>query len=138
MIHTETLEVMSEGGFFAANITDDVKRVVKRSGITQGHALVYFRHTTGCILITEHEVGILVDLQDMMERIIPQALEYKHHLRGADANGFAHIRAAMLNVSTTIPVLEGALLLGTWQEILMVDFDEQVKPRRVLVQVQGE
>lgn len=138
MIHTETLEIPSQGGFYSANITDDVKRVVKRSGITEGHALIYFRHTTGCIMITEHEIGILVDLEDLLERIIPEALDYKHHLRGADTNGFAHIRAAMLNVSTTIPVLDSTLLLGTWQEILMIDFDKRVKPRKVVVQVYGD
>ncbi len=138
MIHTETLEVHSDGGFYAANITDDVKRVIKRARVTAGYVLVFFQHTTGCILVVEHEIGILVDLQDMLDRIIPPALDYKHHLRGADANGHAHIRASMLNTSTTIPISDGVLMLGTWQEILMVDFDERVKTRKVVVQVQGE
>ena len=115
-----------------------MRDVLAVSGITEGSVLVYYEHTTGAILIVEHEVGILVDLQDVLESLVPLAYEYKHHLRGYDSNGAAHVRTAMLNVSVTIPVVEAGLMIGSYQEILMIDMDPQGCPRNVIVQVMGE
>lgn len=138
MVHTEKLTFNSDGDFYALNITDQVRDVLAASGITEGSVLVYYEHTTGAILIIEHEVGILVDLQDLLEGIIPLAYEYKHHLRGYDSNGAAHVRTAMLNVSVTIPVVDADLMIGSYQEIIMLDMDPQGRPRNVIVQVMGE
>lgn len=138
MILTEKLTLLSEGNFHTINITEKVRSVVKRSGVQEGNALVFYLHTTGAVLLVEHEAGMLVDLEDVVERIVPSEGDYKHHLRGYDANGFAHIRTALLNVSVTVPVLEGDLLLGDYQEILLIDFDKEGKPRNVIVQVMGE
>ena len=79
-----------------------------------------------------------MDLQNVLEDIVPTVHEYKHHLRGYDSNGAAHVRTAMLNVSVTIPVASGALMMGIYQEILLVDMDPQGRPREVVVQVMGE
>ena len=138
MVFTETLTFTTEGEFYALNITDQVRDVLKSSGIREGSILVYYSHTTGAILIIEHEVGILVDLQDVLEGIVPLANEYKHHLRGYDSNGAAHVRTALLNVSVTIPVSGGDMMMGSYQEIIMVDMDPQGRQRTVLVQVMGE
>jgi secondary thiamine-phosphate synthase enzyme len=138
MVFTEELTFISEGDFYALNITDRVREVLKASGIKEGSILVYYRHTTGAILIVEHEVGILVDLQDVLDDIIPLAHAYKHHLRGYDSNGAAHVRTAMLNVSVTIPVANAELMIGSYQEIIMIDMDPQGRPRNVIVQVMGE
>ena len=138
MVFTEKLTIISEGDFYALNITDQVRDVLTASGIIDGFVLVYYGHTTGAILIIEHEVGILVDLQDVLEGIVPLAYEYKHHLRGYDSNGAAHVRTAMLNVSVTIPVAEAELMIGSYQEIIMIDMDPQGRPRNVIVQVMGE
>lgn len=138
MVHTEKLTFNSDGDFYALNITDQVRDVLAASGIIEGSVLVYYEHTTGAILIIEHEVGILVDLQDLLEGIIPLAYEYKHHLRGYDSNGAAHVRTAMLNVSVTIPVVDADLMIGSYQEIIMLDMDPQGRPRNVIVQVMGE
>lgn len=138
MVYTEKLTFNSDGDFYALNITDQVRDVLAASGITEGSVLVYYEHTTGAILIIEHEVGILVDLQDLLEGIIPLAYEYKHHLRGYDSNGAAHVRTAMLNVSVTIPVVDADLMIGSYQEIIMLDMDPQGRPRNVIVQVMGE
>jgi len=138
MVFTEELTFISEGDFYALNITDRVREVLKASGIKEGSILVYYRHTTGAILIVEHEVGILVDLQDVLDDIIPLAREYKHHLRGYDSNGAAHVRTAMLNASVTIPVTNAELMIGSYQEIIMLDMDPQGRPRNVIVQVMGE
>ncbi len=137
MIVTETLQIPSEGSFYALNITDRVRRVIKSSGIQEGHVLIYYQHTTGCIMVIEHEAGILVDIQDILNRVIPPAYDYKHHRRGHDTNGAAHVRAGLLSSSLTVPVSAGQMLLGTWQEILMIDFDEGIKTRKLVVQVQG-
>ena len=138
MVYREILTFVSEGDFYALNISDRVRDVVEASGIKEGSVLVYFRHTTGAILIIEHEVGILVDLQDVLEGIVPLAREYKHHLRGYDSNGAAHVRTALLNVSVAIPVADADLMIGSYQEIVMVDFNPQGRPRNVIVQVMGE
>lgn len=89
-------------------------------------------------MIVEHEAGILVDLEDVLEAIVPVAADYKHHLRGYDSNGAAHIRTALLNVSVTIPIQDNNLLMGTYQEILVIDMDPGHKIRNVIVQVIGE
>ena len=138
MVFTEKLTFTSEGDFYALNITDQVRDVVTASGIKEGSVLVFYKHTTGAIMIIEHEVGILVDLQDVLEGIVPLAYEYKHHLRGYDSNGAAHVRTAMLNVSVTIPVADADLMIGSYQEIIMIDMDPQGRPRNVIVQVMGE
>jgi secondary thiamine-phosphate synthase enzyme len=143
MILTRVLTFNSEGEFYGLNITDDVRAVLQESGVTEGSVLVYYRHTTGAILIVEHEVGILVDLQDVLDDLAPVARAYKHHLRGYDSNGAAHVRTAMLNVSVTIPVTRAELMIGSYQEIIMLDLDQQsgprlARPRQVVVQVSGE
>lgn len=138
MIHTESLSLVSEGGFFSLNITDQVRSILQDAAIQEGTVLVFYRHTTGAVLLVEHEAGMLVDLEDVLEKITPAAYDYKHHLRGFDANGAAHIRTALLSVSATVPVVSGDLLLGEYQEIIVIDFDPGEKTRTVIVQVTGE
>jgi secondary thiamine-phosphate synthase enzyme len=137
MVHTEELTLISEGDFHAFNVTDRVREVVAASGVREGSVLVFYRHTTGAVLIVEHEAGILVDLEDVLEKVVPMAADYKHHLRGFDSNGAAHVRTALLGVSTTVPLVDGQLLMGTYQEILVVDMDPGEKARHVVVQVMG-
>lgn len=138
MVYTGRLQIHSEGGFYALNITEQVRAIIRESGVGSGAALIYYTHTTGCLMIVEHEAGILVDLQDVLEQVVPRAAEYKHHLRGYDSNGAAHVRAALLSVSVMVPVLAADLLLGTYQEIIMIDMDEGEKVRHLVVQVMGE
>lgn len=138
MIHTEILSLVSEGSFFSLNITEQIRSILKDAAIQQGTVLVFYRHTTGAILLVEHEAGMLVDLEDVLEKITPSDHDYKHHLRGFDANGAAHVRTALLSVSATIPVVNGDLLLGEYQEIIAIDFDPGEKMRTVVVQVMGE
>jgi secondary thiamine-phosphate synthase enzyme len=138
MIHTEKFTFISEGTFFAVNVTEQVRTAIQNAGIQNGMALVYYCHTTGAAMIIEHEAGILVDLEDVLEKIVPTAYEYKHHMRGFDSNGSAHVRTALLNVSVTVPVVDGDLAIGTWQEILVIDMEPQGRPRTVMIQVMGE
>jgi secondary thiamine-phosphate synthase enzyme len=137
MTLTRQIPVLSKGDFYAVNITDQVREIVQTADIQEGSALVYYCHTTGTVLLIEHEAGILVDIADVLENIAPYVANYKHHQRGYDTNGAAHVRAALLGVSVTIPVVEGDLLLGTYQEVIMIDMDPGHKERTVVVQVTG-
>lgn len=136
-VFTKELSIPSQGDFDAINITDQVRDVVHESKVTEGNVVVFYKHTTGAILLVEHEAGMLVDLEDMLERMAPEDGDYKHHLRGYDTNGAAHIRTAILPVSLTVPILVNDLALGTYQEIVMLDMDPGEKIRTVLVQVSG-
>lgn len=140
MITTETIEIESEGNFYTVNVTERVREVVTRAGIREGSVLIFYRHTTGAVLAVEHEVGLLADLEDVFERLAPIDAEWKHHRRGYDTNGGAHVRTALLNPSMTVPVVGGELMLGTYQEILVADFDpvDGARTRRLVVQVNGE
>jgi secondary thiamine-phosphate synthase enzyme len=137
MIHTEVLSIISQGSFASENITPQVQAVVDASGIQEGQAFVFYRHTTGALLMVEHEIGVMVDLEKVLEKLLPGDGAYTHHRRGFDENGAAHLRTALMNVSLAVPVLEGRLMLGKYQEILMLDMDTDMKPRQVVVQVMG-
>jgi secondary thiamine-phosphate synthase enzyme len=138
MIHTETLTLISDGRFHAFNVTEDVRAAVRAAGIRAGVALVFYRHTTGAVMLVEHEAGMLLDLEEVLEQITPVARDYKHHLRGVDLNGAAHVRTALMNASVTVPVLDGDLAVGTYQDIVVLDMDPEPRPRTVIVQVMGE
>lgn len=137
-VYSREVKFHSKGTFFSRNLTDETRDVVRESGVENGSVLVYSRHTTGAVLIVEHEAGMLTDMEDVLERVIPADYEYRHHLRGFDENGAAHLRSALLSVSVTVPVVGGELYLGTYQEILVLDMDPGEKIRTVLIQVSGE
>lgn len=138
MVYNETFNFESRGGFFPLNITGQVSGIVQRSGIQNGMALVFYQHTTGGVIIIEHEAGFVVDLEDALERLAPHSAAYAHHLRGFDQNGPAHVRNAFIPPSVSIPVLCGDLGLGEYQDILVLDMQPELKKRTVLVQVIGE
>jgi secondary thiamine-phosphate synthase enzyme len=140
MVSSQTVEIESPGNCHTVNITDRVRSFVAESGVVHGSVLIFYRHTTGAVLATEHEVGLLVDLEDVLERFAPIDADWKHHRRGADANGGAHMRAAFLNQSLTIPIIDGELAIGTFQEIVVADFDPvaERRPRKLILQVTGE
>lgn len=138
MIIAKQIELLSDGRFNVLNITDQVVDFVQNSGIQNGQVLVFFQHTTGAVIIGEHESGIVADLEDMFERIIPTNYLFKHHIRAVDFNGHAHLRAALMPTSVTIPVVQGKLALGTYQEILVIDDQTDQEPRYLILQVMGE
>ncbi len=137
MIYSKTLEIFHEAGFTVQNITHLVTDFLNSTGVQQGHLIALFKHTTGSIIIGEHESGIIADLEKAVEAIAPTDGEYFHHLRGVDFNGFAHIRAAFMPTSVIIPIQDGKLVLGTHQEILIVDNQPEEVPRYVYLQVSG-
>ena len=138
MIFSEQIELESDGSFNVICITDKVKEILENTGIINGQAMVFYQHTTGGIVIGEFEAGIVADWRDMFERIAPLNYDYKHHMRGVDLNGHAHCRAAILPVQATIPVVNGKLVTGTYQDILVIDDQRSADPRYVIVQIWGE
>jgi secondary thiamine-phosphate synthase enzyme len=137
-IKTTTLEIYPGPGFAVQNITHLVNEFVVSTGIREGQLVVFYKHTTGSIIIDEHEAGVIADLERTLELITPTDGKYYHHLREVDFNGYAHIRAALMPISVTIPIYEGRLVLGTHQEIQVVDNQPEELPRFVVLQIIGE
>ncbi len=138
MVFSKQIVLHSDGRFNVINITDQVRDFVRASGLKDGQVCVFFQHTTGALIIGEHEPGIIADLEDLFERITPTDYPYLHHIRAVDFNGHAHLRAAVLQTSVTVPFVAGELALGTYQEILVIDDQIDQEPRYLLLQAIGE
>lgn len=119
------------------DITGSVQSQVSKSGIREGMACVFVVGSTGAVTTVEYEPGLVSDLQDAMERLYPRGIEYEHHRRWGDGNGHSHVRASMIGPSLTVPVSGGALMLGTWQQIVFMELDVRARSRELIVQVVG-
>ena len=137
-IYTKLLEIVPGAGLAIQNITHLVNDFIASVGVLHGQIILLYKHTTGSIIIGEHETGIIADLEDAFEAIAPTEGEYLHHQRAVDFNGYAHIRAALMPTSVVIPISDGSLVLGTHQEILVVDNQPEELPRYVFLQITGE
>jgi|WetSurMetagenome_2_1015567.scaffolds.fasta_scaffold635826_2 secondary thiamine-phosphate synthase enzyme len=138
MILSTQIELQSDGRFNVIVLTDQVNEFVRASGLQNGLVTVFLQHTTGSVIIDEYDAGILADMQDMFERIAPSDYPYKHHMRGVDFNGHAHMRTALMQAGVTVPLIQGKLALGTYQDILVIDDQVDQDPRYVVLQVMGE
>ena len=112
--------------------------IVNSSGIMNGMVTVFAGGATAAISCIEFEPGLIQDFPDALERLFPKDMEYAHHLHWDDGNGHSHVRATMLGPSLVVPVLDGKLPLGRWQQIIFIDLDKPARERKVLVQVFGE
>jgi secondary thiamine-phosphate synthase enzyme len=112
-----------------------VQSVVEQSGVDTGLVSVFVPGSTAAVTTMEHEPGGVHDLREALERLVPQEGSYEHNRQNADTNAHAHIRAAIVGPSETVPVRAGRLELGTWQQIVLVDFDDRARQRTVVVQV---
>jgi len=120
------------------DITGKVREITSRSGIRQGLACVFVVGSTAAVTTVEHESGLVADMHDAMERLYPRNIEYEHHLRWGDGNGHSHIRSSFVGPSLTVPIVDGELQLGTWQQIVFLEFDNKPRSREVVVQIVGE
>lgn len=120
------------------DLTQDVARVLAGSAVREGQVLVFTPGSTAGITTIEFESGVVSDLEQAIERLAPRAMHYDHDARWGDGNGYSHVRAALLGPSLTVPVIAGQLQLGTWQQIVLCDFDNRPRERRIIVQVMGE
>jgi secondary thiamine-phosphate synthase enzyme len=117
------------------DLTPDVSDFVAGTGVTDGILVIFVPGSTAGVTTIEHESGAVADLKRAMERMAPRDEHYEHNLRWGDGNGYSHIRAALLGPSLTVPIHEGQLELGTWQQIVLCDFDNRPRRRRVLLRL---
>ncbi len=120
------------------DITREVVLRVRESGVAEGSALIFVPGSTAALTTIEYESGVVEDLNEAIERLAPDSLHYRHDARWGDGNGYSHVRAALLGPSLTIPIIEGKLVLGTWQQVILCDFDNRPRKRQVVVQVSGK
>ena len=128
----------TDGDGTIVDITDAAREIVEDSGITSGQMTVIVPGSTAGITTIEYEPGLLRDLPEFFERIIPSGVMYGHDATWGDGNGFSHLRAAIIGPSVTVPVSEGGLVLGTWQQIVFLEFDNRPRSRRVHFSLVGE
>lgn len=138
MIFSETISLSTKGFSDIIDITDRVDSVTTRSKIENGLVTVFCPGSTGSVTTIEYESGVLRDLQKAIERIVPSNIPYEHDRRWGDGNGFSHVRAALMKASLSIPIIKGKLTLGTWQQIVFLDFDNRKRDRKLLVHIIGE
>jgi len=138
MVFTETIALNTKGLCDMINITGQVAAIVTQSLITNGLVNVFCPGSTGSITTIEYESGALQDLKKALERIAPADIPYQHDERWGDGNGFSHVRAALMKPSLSVPVVSGRLTLGTWQQIVLIDFDNRARHRELVVLVTGE
>ncbi len=136
-VHTSEIRLSTGGDSEVIEITRAVAGAVAESGIADGQASAFVRGSTAAITTMEYEPGGVHDLQRMLERLIPQRGDYEHNRLNHDSNSHAHQRAALVGASEVVPVSGGRLALGTWQQLVLIDFDDRPRERTVVVQVIG-
>lgn len=136
-VHTDTLEFSTHGNDDVRDLTGEVRRCVEASGCSSGTVTVFCPGSTGGVTTIEYEPGLVQDIQEAVERIFPRSLQYRHNELNHDDNGHSHVRAAMVGPSLTVPFVDGRLTLGTWQQIVFLDFDSGPRQRRLVVQILG-
>ena len=137
-IITDYISLSTKGFTDIIDITSQVAGIIQRSGVGSGIVTVFISGSTGGVTTIEYEPGLLKDLPEAFEKIAPMTQRYHHDDTWHDGNGFSHVRAAMLGCSLTVPFKDGRMMLGTWQQIVVIDFDNRSRNREIIVQVMGE
>ena len=138
MISTIQIDIQTRGHCDVKDVTPLVQQALSKSGLQEGQATVFVVGSTAGVTTVEFEPGLVKDLNEFFQKIIPEGPEYHHHATWGDDNGSSHVRAALLKPSLTIPFKNGRLLLGTWQQVVIVDFDTRERRRPVIFQFMGE
>ena len=138
MISTHRHNVPTRGQGDTHDLTAAVAAAVAESTCASGIATVFVVGSTAGVTTIEFEPGAIADLNSLFEKLAPRGAEYRHHLRWGDDNGSSHVRAALLGPSLTVPFVDGELSLGTWQQIMLVEFDTRARRREILIQIVGE
>ena len=138
MVSTKEIKFDTTGPGDIVDITSDVRQAVLKSSITSGIVTVFAPGATTGITTIEYEPGLLKDVPQLMEKLIPSDIEYHHDQTWHDGNGFSHLRSALVGSDLTVPFVSGKLTLGTWQQIVFLEFDNRARNRRVVLQIIGE
>jgi secondary thiamine-phosphate synthase enzyme len=129
------LRMDTPGNGHIVDLTEAVARVIGNSGVERGLVTVFATGSTVAVTTMEYEPGGVHDLQGLLDRLVPSEAQYEHNVRNHDTNAHAHLRAAMIGPSETIPLVDGRLALGAWQQVVLLDFDDRPRRRTVTVQV---
>ena len=138
MVVTTKIGIRTGGECDLIDITAQVKREVLDSGINAGTVTMFISGSTAGISTIEYEPGLVSDFQGMWDRTVPRNIPYQHDRRWGDGNGHSHVRASLLGPSLVVPFTDKTLLLGTWQQIVVADFDNRPRSREIVVQIMGE
>ncbi len=138
MVVTGEISLRTQGNGDTLDITPKIEKVVLDSKLTNGIVTIFVNGSTTGVTTIEFEPGVVKDFNKLWERLAPKNISYDHNERWGDGNGYAHVRASLLGASLTIPFAERKMTLGTWQQVILVDFDNRPRQRTVIVQVMGE
>ncbi|MCP5007762.1 MAG: YjbQ family protein [Planctomycetes bacterium] len=137
-IITDSVEISTQGNTDIVDITQEITDLLDNAGLVQGNLTVFVSGSTAGVTSIEYEPGLIQDIPEAFERIVPAEMNYHHNATWGDGNGHSHVRAALLGSSFTVPFHNGKLILGTWQQIVVIDFDNRPRKRSVVVQMMGE
>ena len=138
MVVTKEIQLKTSGNCDMHDVSQEMAVALHESGLSNGIMTVFTPSSTSGLTTIEYEPGVVADLERLFDEIISPQREYKHHERWHDDNGHSHVRSALLGPSITVPFVEGRLKLGTWQQVIFVDFDTRSRSRRLVVQIMGE
>jgi secondary thiamine-phosphate synthase enzyme len=138
MVVTREITLNTRGECDIIDITPDIEQEVAKARMAKGVVTIFVAGSTAGLTTIEFESGVLADLQNMWEQIVPKNITYAHDHRWGDGNGYSHVRASLLGASLTVPFSNKRLMVGTWQQIVLVDFDNRPRSRQVILQIMGE
>jgi secondary thiamine-phosphate synthase enzyme len=138
MVHGEQFSISTKGNSDIIDITDWVRQIVSRSSVKNGLVNVFVVGSTASVSTIEYEPALVQDVRDMLEKIVPSDAESRHSQTWGDDNGFSHMRATLMGPGLTAPVSDGKVVLGTWQQIVVIDHDNRGRRREIFIQVMGE
>ena len=137
-VETRYISCATRGNGEAVDITDDLRAALDDTGLSDGIVTVFVQGATGALTTVEYEPGLIEDMPELWERLVPADAPYQHDRTWGDGNGHSHLRATLLGPSLTVPFTDGGLTLGTWQQVIFIDFDVRARSRRLVVQIMGE
>jgi len=137
-VNCKRIQISTNGQGETINVTSEIAREVGNSGVNSGTVTVFIPGSTAGITTIEYEPGLVSDMEMMWDRVVPADLSYEHNKAWGDGNGHSHVRASLLGPSITIPFINKRLTLGTWQQIVITDFDVRPRSREIILQIMGE
>lgn len=138
MVKTKRIKLETRGRDHVIDITGEVEQAVTESKVKNGIATVFIHGSTASVTTVEYEPGLIKDIKNIDEKLVPSNVHYNHDETWGDANGYAHLRASLIGPSLTVPIEKGSLTLGTWQQIIVIDHDNRPRSREIIIQVMGE
>jgi secondary thiamine-phosphate synthase enzyme len=137
-VQNRQILIQTTGKTDVMDVTEEVAREVRESNVRDGAVTLFIPGSTAALTTIEFESGVINDLKKAIERIAPEDIYYEHNERWGDGNGYSHVGAAIFGPSLHIPIVDGKMTLGTWQQIVLLDFDNRSRTRRILVQISGD